>query len=92
MAAGSSGGYGGGGGQSKADLLQHIAEAEEEDDKKSGLSLGTKKKFDEFECPVCEAYNPHSDFGNGDEINCAYCGLAFTVEVTDETKLKLREA
>jgi hypothetical protein len=80
------------GGQSKADLLQHIAEAEEEEAKKSGEALGTRKKFDEFECPTCEAYNPHAEFGNGDEVNCAYCGLPFEVEVTDEAKLILREA
>ena len=84
-------GGGHGGGQTKADLLQHIAEDEEDENKKSGLALGTKKRFDEFECPTCDAYNPHPDFGSGDEVLCAYCGLTFIAEVSDETKLKLRE-
>jgi len=94
------GGGGGGGGhggarsgqQTKADLLQHITEDAEDEAKKDGSAAGSHKRFDEFECPTCDAYNPHPDFGNGDEILCAYCGLTFEVEVTDEAKLKLREA
>ena len=89
---GGQGGGGHGGGQTKADLLQHIAEDEEDENKKSGLALGTKKRFDEFDCPTCDAYNPHPDFGNGDEVLCAYCGLTFLCAVDDETKMKLREA
>ena len=89
---GGQGGGGHGGGQTKADLLQHIAEDEEDENKKSGLALGTKKRFDEFDCPTCDAYNPHPDFGNGDEVLCAYCGLTFLVIVNDETRMKLREA
>ena len=85
-------GGGHGGGQTKADLLHHIAEDEEEENKKSGLALGRKKRFDEFECPTCEAYNPQPDFGDGDEVLCAYCGLTFLAEVNDETRLRLREA
>ena len=77
---------------SRADLLQHITEAEEDENKKSGDYLGTKKKFTEFECPTCSAYNPHEAFGNGDEISCGYCGLPFQVEVDEEAKMKLREA
>ncbi len=95
---GSSGGgdgHGGGargGQQTRNDLLQHITEDAEDEAKKDGSAAGTHKRFDEFECPTCDAYNPHPDFGNGDEILCAYCGLTFEAEVTDEAKLKLREA
>ena len=88
------GGPGGarGGQQTKNDLLQHITEDAEDEAKKDGTAAGAQKRFDEFECPTCDAYNPHPDFGNGDEILCAYCGLTFEVEVTDEAKLKLRES
>ena len=88
------GGPGGarGGQQAKNDLLQHITEDAEDEAKKDGSAAGAHKRFDEFECPTCDAYNPHPDFGNGDEILCAYCGLTFEVEVTDEAKLKLRES
>lgn len=76
----------------RADLLQNIAESEEDENKHSAGALGAKRKFDEFECPTCSAYNPHETFGNGDDVNCAYCGLPFTVEVNEDGKLKLREA
>lgn len=89
---GGGGGGHGGGQQSRNDLLQHITEDAEDEAKKDGSAAGTQKRFDEFECPTCDAYNPHPDFGNGDEILCAYCGLTFEAEVTDEAKLKLREA
>ncbi len=93
--SGDGGGHGGGargGQQTRSDLLQHITEDAEDEAKKDGSAAGTRKRFDEFECPTCDAYNPHPDFGNGDEILCAYCGLTFEAEVTDEAKLKLREA
>ena len=85
---------GGGRGSQHArnDLLQHITEDAEDEAKKDGSAAGTQKRFDEFECPTCDAYNPHPDFGDGDEVLCAYCGLSFEAEVTDEAKLKLREA
>ncbi len=73
--------------------LGEISEQEEEEDKKSGKALGVKRRFDEFECPACSAYNPMGDgFGNGDEVLCNYCGLAFKAQVDEEGKLKLREA
>jgi|GEM_PF-244873 len=74
------------------DALIEIAEQEEEEAKKSGANLGSRRKFDEFECPTCSAYNPQGDFGHGEEVNCAFCGLAFEVSVDDEGKMKLREA
>ena len=77
--------------QTKADLMQHIAEAEEDESRKSGEHLGTRRKFNEFECPTCTAYNPHEEFGDGEEIRCSYCGLGFKAVVDDEGRLKLRE-
>jgi len=74
------------------DTLIEIAEQEEEEAKKSGANLGSRRTFDEFECPTCSAYNPHPGFGNNDELNCSYCGLMFVVAVDDEGKLKLRES
>ena len=72
-------------------LVHDDLPAMDDDDVRRGQP-STHKRFDEFECPTCDAYNPHTDFGNGDEVLCAYCGLAFEVEVSDEAKLKLREA
>ena len=74
------------------DALIEIAEEEEEEAKKSGSALGTRRKFDDFECPTCSAYNPQGDFGHGDEVSCAYCGLGFEVSVDEDGKLKLRES
>lgn len=75
-------------------MTQDQGDFEEEDaaDRKSGKALGVKRKFDEFECPLCSAFNPHDNFGNGDDINCNWCGVAFVAQVDDEGKLKLREA
>jgi hypothetical protein len=70
--------------------LHEIAEQEEDEDKKSGRSLGTKRRFAEFECPTCSANNP-LEFGNGEDVPCSYCGLSFTAIVDEEGTLKLRE-
>ena len=72
--------------------MGQIAEQEEDENKKSGASLGVKRKFDEFECPACTAYNPFPDFGNGDEVLCNHCGMSFAAKVDEEGRLKLREA
>ena len=77
--------------QSKSDLLEQNAIAEEDESRKDGAHLGTRRRFDEFECPTCSAYNPLDGFGNGEEILCSYCGLTFIAMVDDEGKLKLRE-
>jgi transcription elongation factor Elf1 len=73
-------------------MLGEIADQEDEENKKSGRSLGVKRKFDEFECPTCQANNPYDDFGNNDEVICGWCGVQFTVLVDDEGNLKLKEA
>lgn len=56
--------------------------------------LGTdeaRRRFDDFDCPSCDANNPYAEaFGSGDEILCYYCGQEFRVEVTGEGKLRLR--
>jgi hypothetical protein len=74
----------------KATLGQIMEEAEEEA-AKSGENLGDKRRFDEFECPTCSAHNPFDDFGHDDEVNCAWCGMAFVAIVDDDGKLKLKE-
>ncbi len=78
--------------QSRADQLQQNAEAEEDEAKRSGLALGRRRRFSEFDCPICSANNPHDAFGNGDDVLCAYCGLSFVAIVDEEAKLRLREA
>lgn len=64
---------------------------QEDEDKKAGRSLGTKRKFEEFDCPTCSANNPFDTFGNGDELLCGWCGLQFKAIVDDEGTLKLKE-
>ena len=68
------------------------SEDQEAEDRKSGKYLGSKRKFEEFECPTCSAHNPHDTFGNGDEVNCNWCGLEFKALVDEEGKLKMKEA
>jgi hypothetical protein len=64
---------------------------QEDEDKKSGKSLGVKRKFDEFDCPVCSANNPFDTFGNGDDVLCGWCGLQFLAIVDEDGKLRLKE-
>jgi hypothetical protein len=67
-------------------------EEQDDADRKSGQHLGTKRRFDEFECPTCSAHNPHETFGNADEVVCNWCGVSFVAAVDDEGKLRLRES
>lgn len=64
---------------------------QEDEDKKSGRSLGSRRKFDEFECPACSAHNPFDTFGNGDDVLCQWCSMEFRAVVDDEGSLKLKE-
>jgi hypothetical protein len=73
------------------DAMGEISDQEEEDEKKSGRSLGSKRKFDEFECPACSANNPYDEFGNNEEVLCNWCGVEFKAVVDDEGKLRLKE-
>lgn len=62
----------------------------DEDDDKPEVTK--KKKFDEFDCPSCNANNPWPDgLHEGDEIHCHYCGTSYLVRLSDEGKLKLKE-
>ncbi len=55
-------------------------------------AAGTRRRFTDFDCPVCSANTPYDDaFGDGDEIRCFFCGQAFAVAVTDGGRLRLRE-
>ena len=75
------------------DDLGYVHEAEEEEEKKSGAALGSKRRFDEFDCPSCSANNPMGDgFGNNDELVCNYCGTPLKAIVDDEGHLKLKES
>jgi hypothetical protein len=64
---------------------------QDDDEKKTGQELGSKRKFDEFECPACSANNPFDTFGNGDEVLCNWCGMDFRALVDEDGKLRLKE-
>ena len=44
----------------------------EDDEKPQGEDLGRARRFGDFDCPDCNANNPHDGFGDGDEIRCKY--------------------
>jgi hypothetical protein len=59
----------------------------------SGEQKGRRRAFKDFDCPTCSANNPYDDgFVDGDEVLCYYCGTEFRVTVTEEGRLRLREA
>ena len=63
----------------------------EDDEKPQAEDLGRRRRFQDFDCPDCNANNPSDDgFGNGDEIRCYYCGQEFRADVTDAGRLKLK--
>ncbi|HET7785397.1 MAG TPA: hypothetical protein VFL36_05465 [Myxococcales bacterium] len=64
---------------------------DDDDEKKSEASLGTRRRFGEFDCPGCSANNPFDEFGNGDEVLCNWCGMQFKAVVDEEGKLRLKE-
>ena len=64
---------------------------QEDEDRKSGRSLGVKRKFEEFECPACTANNPYDTFGNNDEVLCNWCGMQFKVRVDEDGTMKLKD-
>ena len=71
--------------------MDDFTEEHEEEEKKSGRALGSKRKFDEFECPACSANNPYDTFGNNDELLCNWCGMQFKAVVDDEGTLRLKD-
>jgi hypothetical protein len=61
------------------------------EDKKKGDG-GDGKRFDEFDCPLCNANNPYDDgFRDGENVRCYYCGTEFRVKVDENGKIRLRE-
>jgi transcription elongation factor Elf1 len=65
---------------------------DEDAGKRDEEALGTRRRFDEFECPSCTAYNPVGDgFGNNDDLFCNSCGQSFRAQVNDEGGLRLKE-
>ena len=53
--------------------------------------LGSARRFQDFDCPDCNANNPYDDgIGDGEEIRCFYCGQEYRVTVTDAGRLKLK--
>jgi len=64
---------------------------DDDDDKDAGAAEGRRRRFQDFDCPDCNANNPWDDgFADGDEIRCYYCGQEFRVQVSDEGRLRLR--
>ncbi len=62
------------------------------EEKATSESLSSRR-FGDFDCPSCNANNPHEDtFGDGDEVRCYYCGTEFEARVDDFGKLRLKEA
>ena len=56
-----------------------------------GVGAGTARRFQDFDCPSCNANNPYDDgFGDGDEVRCYYCGQEFRAEVNDSGRLRLK--
>jgi len=71
----------------------HGHEDEEEDRELQAAALGKDRRFADFDCPSCAANNPYDDgIGEGDEVLCYYCGQAFKASVTDDGRLRLKEA
>jgi hypothetical protein len=65
---------------------------DDEDEKPIGKALGSKRRFEEFECPACSAHNPFDAFGNNDEVLCNWCGIYYVALVDDEGNLRLKES
>jgi hypothetical protein len=52
---------------------------------------GSKRRFNEFDCPECNANNPvDGTFGDEDEITCNYCGQELKAHVDDDGRLRLK--
>lgn len=65
---------------------------DEEEVEGQGFGEGASRRFNDFDCPACNANNPYDDgFGDGDEVLCYYCGQEFKVRVSDEGRLRLKE-
>ena len=66
---------------------------DDEDQGSRAEDLGRRRRFGDFDCPDCAANNPYDDsFGDGDEVRCYYCGQAYQAHVSEEGRLRLKEA
>ncbi len=61
-------------------------------DDEGGSGDPEHRRFDDFDCPACNANNPYDEpFGDGDEIRCFYCGQEYRVRQVGARRFKLRE-
>lgn len=73
--------------------MSYPRDAHEDDDHGTEDDERRSRRFSDFDCPDCSANNPYDDpFGDGDAVRCFYCGQEFRVQVTEEGRLRLREA
>jgi len=72
----------------------HSIDDDDDDRHHAGdASAGRRRRFKDFDCPDCAANNPYDDgFGDGDEVRCFYCGQEWKALVSEEGRLRLREA
>ncbi len=64
----------------------------DDDDLDAGAGQGRARRFDDFDCPGCNANNPYDEpFGDGDEVLCYYCGQGYKAQVDSEGRLRLKE-
>jgi transcription elongation factor Elf1 len=62
-----------------------------DDDEAEAHQEARTRRFGDFDCPDCNANNPHDDsFGDGEEVRCYYCGQEYRVQVSDEGRLRLK--
>jgi len=60
-------------------------------DDEADSDFGATRRFQDFDCPDCNANNPYDDgIGDADEIRCYYCGQEYRVTVTDAGRLRLK--
>ena len=65
---------------------------EDDDFEKERGTRGPGSRYNEFDCPSCNANNPvETPFGDGDEVLCNYCGTEFKVRVGDDGRAKFKE-
>jgi ribosomal protein S27E len=65
---------------------------EDAGDAKEMAQQSNKRKFDEFDCPGCDANNPCDPaFGDAEEVLCNFCGTYFLASVNEDGRLKLKE-
>lgn len=66
---------------------EHGAEDDERADKREEGGA----RFNQFDCPCCNANNPCEPFGEATELLCNYCGSSYIARVGEGGRLRLRE-